>query len=331
MPGASAASSKSDGNSGGRSFKIPIYRGPDHDNFHDWNFQVEGYLTGKGILGVYQERVKNPKYKIPQEVKTPKGKLKREEVESRFADFYADLTAALRDAATSTARGVKDGNPVEVMNFLKTEAVSKSQGARLAWMQEIVSEKPATGDDMREFVRKKIETMRDKLGDSVTPEELVSLGVLGNVAPEHAGTTIPLLANGVTDLTKITNFLVESEKNVAQFGKVLEETRVLCAQGGKANELTPEERRQRDQNRNVNNLCGTVAAFLAYQKGTGKGWSWNKGGRGKSGGKYGGKYGGKGGGKGKGAKKSFTKERTCWNCGQVGHEKRNCPEGKGKR
>ena len=292
--------------------KLPVFKGAKEENFSNWMFQFKAFLMGIKVWKVVEKQMENASYTIPVMV----DKLKREEVKSRIQEAYSVLVTCLGDAALETARSCATQELAAVLKELNSTYNSQTSGRRLAALRSLLNTGPKPGQDIEQFCNKKVTTARDELNNTVSISEILALSVLGNVGDDYRSTSVPLLAEDVTNFDTIKKNLMACEQNLGDFGTEDQKSRALLVHESKTAEEALADKEKREEAKERRQLIAAMAKFVSKRP-------WSTKGSGKKG-------FGKGKGK-KGVSKSNFKQRTCWICGSTKHEKKNCPDFKGPK
>jgi len=197
---------------------------------------------------------------------------------------------------------------VKAIEALDARYNSQSKGNRTLALRQLLNKKfDEREQPLEEFLNEKYNLMKERLRDTVTADEIVTLAIILNLPTAYQAVTAPMLTREVLTYEELKDGLLEfnAVKNSA------EETDAHVLKGGAGSGSSSSTMRQEV----------AAAVNAAFQKGKGKG-SWDKGkGKGK---------------KGKnqpphhivkkqGDKDKDKKPLLCWRCNKPGHKAAECP------
>ena len=224
---------------------------------------------------------------------------------------YGLVVQSLKGAAMKVARSC----PEDLVNLIKVLEQNYNAQTKTSRFKNLKDMLNTSWDQSKEtvesFIAQKEAILNQKLKGIVTPEEIMALSILGNLPSQCTTLITPMLVQENPDIELCKRTVVAFSHNELNEEKENDVHSLMVASDKKKGDPS------------LKNLI-QAAVNTAFKKGGGKAvrkpWEktkpWEK------------KKPWQNKGAGKKGDKSASSERVCWNCGDSGHEKKDCPKKK---
>ena len=157
------------------------------EKFDAWRFRLKGVLHSQGLAAKVKTALDGGEAGFTNEEK------------AKLPLVYGTLISSLSGAALESVRGAPE-DLVPALQALDARYNSQTKGQRALALRSLLNRKYDSREErLDEYVSGKINLMRERLCNTIRPDELVTLAIIMNLPPAYSAVTAPLLTRD--DLT----------------------------------------------------------------------------------------------------------------------------------